>query len=201
MQPPEIDRTRLNELYLYIAKKTRDEGHPGLGRIRVAKLLFLIDFGAYFRLGEPITGAHYVADELGPAPTEELLAILDLEAQGRLEMQPGYDRQEVPVALEPPDTDVFTPEQLEYIDHQIERYKEFTSARNWWTSPTSSPVGSLPTTRSALSRQSHTRLRFGASARNLRPRSRRTLRILRASSALRPDERLHRKEFRLRTSV
>jgi hypothetical protein len=129
MQPPDIDRTRLNELYLYIAKKTRDEGHPGLGRIRIAKLLFLIDFGAYFRLGEPVTGANYVADELGPAPTEELLAIRDLETQGRLEMQPGYDRQEIPVALEPPHTDVFTPEQLEYIDRQIERYKEFTGAQ------------------------------------------------------------------------
>jgi hypothetical protein len=129
MQPPDIDRTRLNELYLYIAQKTRDEGHPGLGRIRIAKLLFLVDFGAYFRLGESVTGAHYVADELGPAPTEELLAIRDLETQGRLEMQPGYDRQEIPVALEPPDTDVFTPEQLEHIDRLIERYRDFTSAQ------------------------------------------------------------------------
>ncbi len=129
MQPPDIDRTRLNELYLYIAKKTCDEGHPGLGRIRIAKLLFLIDFGAYFRLGESVTAAHYVADELGPAPTEELLAILDLETQGRLEMRPGHNRQEIPVALDAPNTDVFAPDQLEYIDHQIERYKDFTGSQ------------------------------------------------------------------------
>jgi len=129
MQPPDIDRTQLNELYLYIAKKTRDEGHPGLGRIRIAKLLFLIDFGAYFRLGKSISGAHYVADALGPAPTEELLAIRDLETQGRLKMEPGYERQEIPVALDAPNTDVFGSEQLEYIDHQIERYKGFTGSQ------------------------------------------------------------------------
>lgn len=126
MQPPDADRTRLNELYLYIAKRTRDARHPGLGRIRIAKLLFLIDFGAYFRLGESVTGARYIADDLGPAPVEEMTAIKDLVYQERLVMEPGYDRQEIPVALVDADTDVFTSEQLDYIDRQIERWKDFT---------------------------------------------------------------------------
>lgn len=126
MQPPDIDRTRLNELYLYIAKKTCDEGHPGLGRIRIAKLLFLTDFGAYFRLGQSITEARYIADDYGPAPVEELTTIRDLEAQGRLRMEPGFDKQEIPVALVDADTDVFTSEQLDYINRQIARWKDFT---------------------------------------------------------------------------
>jgi hypothetical protein len=117
------DRTKLEELFLYIARKTRDAKHPGLGRIRVAKLLFLADFGAYFRFGRSITGASYWADELGPAPVDELIITRDLEARGDLEWEAGYERQAIPVALRPAKTGLFTPEELRYVDSLIERYK------------------------------------------------------------------------------
>ncbi|HEV7938845.1 MAG TPA: Panacea domain-containing protein [Solirubrobacteraceae bacterium] len=121
------DKTKLEELFLYIAGKTYEAQHPGLGRIRVAKLLFLADFGAYFRFGKPITGATYWADELGPAPSDELIVTRDLEARGDLEWETGYDKQGIPVPLRPAKTALFTSQELEYVDSLIERYKSFTS--------------------------------------------------------------------------
>jgi uncharacterized phage-associated protein len=120
------DKTKLEELFLYIADKTHEAKHPGLGRIRVAKLLFLADFGAYFRFGKPITGATYWADELGPAPADELLITRDLETQGRLEWETGYDKQKIPVPVTPANTDLFTSQELEYVDSLIDRYRDFT---------------------------------------------------------------------------
>jgi hypothetical protein len=74
---------RLEDLILYTAQKMERDHHAGIGLIKLAKLLWRIDFTAYWRLERPITEATYKADKFGPAPVQELLAIRDLEAAGR----------------------------------------------------------------------------------------------------------------------
>ena len=103
----------------------RDD-HAGQGPIKLAKLLWLCDFEAYRRFGRPITEARYVADELGPAPADELLALRDLEASGYLGLEPGYRRQQLPRAKRPPETEVFTSNELEVLDEILERYRGWT---------------------------------------------------------------------------
>jgi hypothetical protein len=117
---------RLQELILYIADRMEKDRHAGSGRIKLAKLLWLSDFEAFRRFGESITGARYVADELGPAPVDELLALRDLEAAGDLAMEPGYKRQRIPRAKRPPNVALFSTDELSIVNELVERYRDWT---------------------------------------------------------------------------
>jgi hypothetical protein len=120
---------RLEELILYLAAKMERDAHVGRGRIKLAKLIWRCDFGAFWKLGAPITETRYHADEHGPAPTDELLATRDLQAQGRFEWRNDWDRQQIPVAKgEPPRLGVFTAEQIALIDEQLEQYRYVAGA-------------------------------------------------------------------------
>src|SRR4051794_5527864 len=101
MPAQRADEVKLKELILYIAARMEEDDHAGQGRIKLAKLLWLSDFEAYRRIGNSITGARYVADELGPAPVDELLAVRDLEGSGDLSIEAGYDQQRLPRAQRP----------------------------------------------------------------------------------------------------
>lgn len=121
------EQVKLRELILYIASKMEQDRHVGRGRIKLAKLLWRSDFAAFWKFGESITETRYHADEHGPAPVGELLAIRDLEAEGRLEWRNEWDRQQIPVAVgRPPDMDVFTGQQVALIDTQLEQYRFVT---------------------------------------------------------------------------
>lgn len=118
---------RLEELILYIAERMARDQHAGRGRIKLAKLLFMADFQAYARFGKSITGANYHADELGPAPTDEMLATRDLESRGHFAFEPGWDRQQLPIAKRSADTDLFTARELELVDELLARYQHRTA--------------------------------------------------------------------------
>lgn len=80
MDEAAFDRKKFHELVVYIARRLGPEA--ALGRVKLAKLLMQSDFGAYLRLGRPITGATYEKWEHGHLPRELLLAQRDLEAGG-----------------------------------------------------------------------------------------------------------------------
>lgn len=122
----EGSRSKLEELILFIAKKMEEDRHTGRGRIKLAKLVWRSDFAAYWKFGAPITESRYHADEHGPAPVDELLALRDLQDQGRLEIRNEWDQEQVPVPLDDPDVSVFTPEQLLLIEGQVDKYQYVT---------------------------------------------------------------------------
>jgi uncharacterized phage-associated protein len=113
---------------LYIAAKMLRDHHAGIGRIKLAKLLWRIDFTAYWRLGHPITEATYQADELGPAPVEELLAARDLEGAGRFRWEQDWDRQRRPVVEDEPRMELFDEDERALIDSVIDQFRN-TSGR------------------------------------------------------------------------
>jgi hypothetical protein len=126
--PARSSTAKLAELYLYVADRVRQDRHPGLGRIRVAKLLFFADFGAYARFGQSITGAQYWADEFGPAPVDELIVTRDLEAEGALRWDEGRDRQRIPVPQRRAMVHLFRPQEIPYVDERIDAFRR-ASAR------------------------------------------------------------------------
>lgn len=122
-----FNREKFQELVLHIAQRMEDDNHAGRGRIKLAKLLWRCDFGAFWVLGRPITGATYHADRLGPAPRDELLITRDLEAAGDLEWVNDWDRQELPHARRPARVeDVLTADELALVDSQLEKYRFVT---------------------------------------------------------------------------
>lgn len=123
------EKTRLKELILYLAQRMEEDQHVGRGRIKLAKLLWRSDFGAFWLHGEPITDTTYQADKLGPSPVGEMLALRDLEGEDRLELRNEWDRQEIPIAKgEPADLDLFSAAQIALVDSQLTQYR-FVSGR------------------------------------------------------------------------
>lgn len=121
---PGAGASKLEALILYLAYRMERDSHVGRGRIKLAKLLFRIDFEAFARWGKPVTEATYHADELGPVPTQELTAIRDLEAEGRFEWRPGWDRQKLPAVLGPPPTlDAFDAREAELVTETLDQFQ------------------------------------------------------------------------------
>ena len=122
------DRTKLEELILYIAERMERDNHLGRGRIKMAKLLFRIDFEAFARWSQPVTGATYHADEHGPAPVDELLATRDLEAAGRLEWRTERDKEKLPVAQgRPARMELFDEHERTLIDETLAQYRDVSA--------------------------------------------------------------------------
>lgn len=121
------ERTKLGELILYLAKRMEDEQHIARGRIKLAKLLWRSDFGAFWKLGEPITETSYQADQFGPSPVDELLAVRDLQDQQRLELRNEWDRQQIPIAIAEPRLDLFSATQISLVDEQLHQYRHVTA--------------------------------------------------------------------------
>lgn len=124
-----VDRARLHELILLIAGRMEADKHAGQGRIKLAKLLWLSDFEAHRRLGRSITGERYIADELGPAPADEMMALRDLEASGDLVIEAGYQKQQLIHVRRPANTSLFGGAELAVVEEMLTKYRTWTGRR------------------------------------------------------------------------
>ncbi|MBB4664205.1 type II toxin-antitoxin system antitoxin SocA domain-containing protein [Conexibacter arvalis] len=120
---------RLEELILYVSRRMAADRHVGAGRIKLAKLLWRIDFTAYWKLGRPVSEATYTADRLGPVPAQEMMATRDLEAAGRFEWENDWARRRAPIARDEPRMEMFTVEERALIDDVIERHRNENAAQ------------------------------------------------------------------------
>lgn len=127
MEDQEFSHEKLEELILYISRRMTEDDHKGVGRIKLAKLLFFADFEAFACSGRSITGASYTVAEHGPAPDQELTATLDLEAAGAFAWENRFDKQQVPVAKRDARIEgVFLPSELEIVDELLDRHRLHT---------------------------------------------------------------------------
>jgi len=119
-QEPDLKREKFQELILYIATRLGPEA--ALGRVKLAKLLMASDFGAFERLGEPITGATYEKWPQGHLPRELLLAERDLEAEGAIavESENYYGKRLKRItARREPDMRAFSEDELAVIERAL----------------------------------------------------------------------------------
>jgi len=123
MSADSLNKTR--ELIVYLAERSSDD--PGFGRVKLAKLLFLCDFGAYGEFGESITGACYRKKPHGPMADEQLLGERDLKDSGSIEVQEVgrymYKQKRI-VAKRKAKVDWLGADRLALIDAVIERHRD-----------------------------------------------------------------------------
>ena len=104
-------------MILYIAEKTADD--PSFGDTHLNKVLYWADFDAYGSLGRPVTGARYFKLPFGPG-AKPLMPICDeLAEEGFVEIvEPpaGSYQARKTFAKRPPDTSLFSHEELELVD-------------------------------------------------------------------------------------
>jgi len=116
------DDRKLRELMLYIASRSMDDPH--MGALKLNKVLFRIDFGAYLNLGAPVTGHPYFKLPEGPAPRHLVEVRRGLIDEGLARLDPmdvgaTHDLMRL-VPLRDPDLRVFSREQIAYADKVLE---------------------------------------------------------------------------------
>ncbi|MBB3223308.1 type II toxin-antitoxin system antitoxin SocA domain-containing protein [Pseudoduganella umbonata] len=121
---PAISRSRLRNAIVFFAKNTES-----CGKIKLFKLLYLLDFEHFRQTGKSVTGFDYEAWKFGPVPVKLMQEWEDLEEDlsAAVEIVPvqviDYFRQEVRVRDEVEfDDGDFTPRQLTIMQNLSERY-------------------------------------------------------------------------------
>ena len=113
-----FDENKAKQLILYLASKV------DVGKTKLMKLLYLIDFIAYEKKGKPITSDTYEHWDLGPVPRNIWTnfkgltsGIVDQKAEDR-----NAGKYHKLIAKIPPNLAVFTKAEREVIDSVIEEY-------------------------------------------------------------------------------
>jgi uncharacterized phage-associated protein len=122
-------RDKLINAILYFAEHTR-----GLGKIKLFKLLYLLDFEHFRQTGRPVTGMEYRAWKMGPVPAElvQIWDDLDADLAEAIEVRPekvyDYVRENVVPKRRFDDTH-FTPRELRILGELSARYVEDLSEK------------------------------------------------------------------------
>jgi uncharacterized phage-associated protein len=137
---PPVNRERLVNAIVFFAKNTRY-----CGKIKLFKLLYLLDFEHFRQTGKSVTGFEYQAWKFGPVPIdlmeewEELGG--DLGSKVRVVLEPVYDFNRQAVVVNGGvkfDEESFTPRQLrimqdvaaQYCDEYSPKMIDVTHAQN-----------------------------------------------------------------------
>lgn len=131
MYQPDLDKSKLKDLMLYLAYECRDANH--FGSTKLCKLLYYCDFAAYLRNGKAITGSEYVNQPQGPMPRlfYDVRTELVNEQAARIEALPVFQhRQErlVPIGDVSQLRSNFSDTELETIDETLNDMKDMTAA-------------------------------------------------------------------------
>jgi len=120
---------KYKNLILYILERAND---VNLGKKKLFKLLYFIDFDYYEKYGKSITGEDYIIHRYGPVP-EKGEAVLRAMAEGdlvepvKVPITPSYEQHRF-IPQEKADLTVFDGGELQHIDAIIERFSSFNGA-------------------------------------------------------------------------
>lgn len=125
---------KLRELILYVAENWVKAKFCGSTKLN--KVLFAIDFDAFFELGESVTNATYKKGKFGPRVHLLLSVIGDMIRSGELDSVPevvhGFDQERL-IPQRTANTEVFSPRELKIINAWIKKFRPLTAAtvRDW----------------------------------------------------------------------
>jgi len=129
--PSPLDRQKLIQAIVYFASHTKY-----CGKIKLFKLLYLLDFEHFRQTGKSVTGFEYQAWKFGPVPVELMEEWEDLSEDFTKvvhiveERVIDYDRQAVKVNDGVQfDADEFTPRQLKIMKALAARYRDAYSPK------------------------------------------------------------------------
>jgi hypothetical protein len=116
-----MDRNKFKSLVQYICWKNTSEPSR-LGATKLNKILWLADFTAYYRHGNPITGESYVRRQFGPVPRSICPIIAELERERRLIITATKDHgfTKFEYQASEPDMRAFTPDQISIVNWTID---------------------------------------------------------------------------------
>jgi hypothetical protein len=120
VREPSFNEAKFRELLLYVAARCED--HARYGVTRLNKILFLADFFVYYRTGQAITGARYIADTYGPVPEPMERVQRDMIKSQEIGIKRNGREKRV-VALREPDLRAFTGTEIAYVNDAIDAFQ------------------------------------------------------------------------------
>ena len=124
---PHINEKKYKNAILFFAKKTQN---GTLGKLKIKKLLYYLDFDFFEKYGKSVTGDEYLRFEHGPVPrmAEKILKQMDGKEIKitRRKIKEGLNDQQHIEALKDFDLSVFSKEELVMLDDIAGKWEKFT---------------------------------------------------------------------------
>lgn len=121
-------QNRLRQLILYVAR--RCEAAKRFGGIKLNKILWKSDFDSFAMRQIPVTGRRYQREKFGPVPREMLPLHREMHQKGLIKIELVDFGEDVvehrTVALAMPDLELFTTDDLGFVNGAIQYYWNLT---------------------------------------------------------------------------
>ena len=127
---PQEKVEKFKEVLLYILE--RIGSRPNIGEAVVCKLMYFIDFDFYEKFEEQLIGAKYIKNHFGPTPVAfpEIVAQMDQDGDlMRVTKKYFQHDQKKYLPLRSADLSIFSAQEKELIDWEIERFKDFNATK------------------------------------------------------------------------
>ena len=124
-----INQLKYKNAILYLIQKM--DGKVLEGKKKICKLLYFVDFGAFEKYGQPVTGEKYIRMPMGPMPSnfDKIIKVLEGSVL-RIKKELKDSTHEYPTTIyelkKEADADVFSKEEKEILDWVIEKYAKLT---------------------------------------------------------------------------
>jgi uncharacterized phage-associated protein len=123
-----IEKKKYYNVVLYFADKIRNDS---LGKVKLMKLLYYLDFDFFEKYGKSVTGDQYVRMPLGPVPEKGDEVIAEMREAGMIrichqKMPDLLNDKQLIVPLEKPDISSFSPEEVQMLDEISTKWERFS---------------------------------------------------------------------------
>jgi len=127
---PQEKVEKFKEVLLYILE--RIGARPNIGEAVVCKLMYFIDFDFYEKFEEQLIGAKYIKNHFGPTPVAFPEIVAQMEQDGdltRVTKKYFQHEQKKYLPRRSADLSIFSAQEKELIDWEIERFKDFNATK------------------------------------------------------------------------
>ena len=122
-----INETKYKNAVLFFAKKIQN---GTLGKLKIKKLLYYLDFDFFEKYGKSVTGDEYLRFEYGPVPRMAEKILKQMEGKEikttRRKIKKGLNDQQHIEPLKDFDLSVFSKEELVMLDEIANKWEKFT---------------------------------------------------------------------------
>lgn len=124
-----INEKKYKNLILFFANKIKN---GTLGKLKIMKLLYFLDFDYFEKYGQPVSGDEYLRFDNGPIPrmAEKILKEMngkDIKITKR-KIGAGYNDQQHIEALKDFDVNLFSKEELLMMEETANKWEKFSGA-------------------------------------------------------------------------
>ena len=122
-----INEKKYKNAVLFFAKKIQN---GTLGKLKIKKLLYYLDFDFFEKYGKSVTGDEYLRFEYGPVPRMAEKILKQMEGKEikttRRKIKKGLNDQQHIEPLKDFDLSVFSKEELVMLDEIANKWEKFT---------------------------------------------------------------------------